>query len=792
MFFALFASSYCKTQYNFDASTRIFTVTAENDADTIDESKIYELFDEGRNWSELVVKGPFKKIPKNAFRGAVNCTKVTLPDTIEGIDTGAFEQNSLLTEFTLPKGCLYVAAYAFMDCENLKTFTYYKRCTNFSSYVFKNAYYLESFVRAKDDDTTPGHPSSFFGDSMFYNCQSLQTVEFPENTVTLGDACFSGAMTLASITLPEGITTIPRECFEGCNQLVTVNLKNIEVVGYHSFAACMAMKELTFSEKLTLIGDGAFASMMALENIDSIIKNNNVEYGAGSFEECSSIKSFKISQKATEIPSYLFSGCSGLSEITMHDNIKTIGKSAFYGTSLTKITIPKNLEEIGSGAFSNTQKLTEFVIPEGCKNFAVENNFLYQKDGNKTIIANPQGKVIENLVIPSGFKKISSGAFAYNKFKTIEFKGEMVEIGDQAFANNAALSGLLKLPKGVKHFGCKCFYNCYALSAVEIPEGTLSLGQECFAKCSKLKSVSFPSSLTDLCEGCFESCKVLTAIDLKNTGTLGEKCFSKCYALSKVTLPENCRELPRFVFSYCSALNTIKLSSTFQVFHAFCFNKAGLTEIEIPETVTNIEVNAFSGTQLKSVIIKSANINVSAYAFSHTRYLKDVEFLGEVTIIGKSAFYNSTVSKIKFHADVKALDQDAFFTTYISEIIYCSTLAVYGEALANLKYSPKIYTTANYDGDKFAGAKVTAKDIKYCPPPRTPAPTPRTPTASPAPTDIPLSRLGKKNYAIIGCTIGGVILVVAVALIVLIPFIMKKKGWAKKETLTESLLTQTV
>ena len=66
----------------------------------------------------------------------------------------------------------------------------------------------------------------------------------------------------------------------------------------------------------------------------------------------------------TSIGSSAFSGCSGLTSVTIPNSVTSIGGSAFRGcTSLTSVTIPNSVTSIGDSAFSNCSSLTSVTIP---------------------------------------------------------------------------------------------------------------------------------------------------------------------------------------------------------------------------------------------------------------------------------------------------------------------------------------------------------------------------------------------------------------------------------------------
>lgn len=66
----------------------------------------------------------------------------------------------------------------------------------------------------------------------------------------------------------------------------------------------------------------------------------------------------------TTLPYKAFSGCKGLTSITIPDSMTTIGESAFEDCSgLTSITIPEGITTIGRDAFNDCNGLTSITIP---------------------------------------------------------------------------------------------------------------------------------------------------------------------------------------------------------------------------------------------------------------------------------------------------------------------------------------------------------------------------------------------------------------------------------------------
>ena len=83
----------------------------------------------------------------------------------------------------------------------------------------------------------------------------------------------------------------------------------------------------------------------------SILGNVTTIIG-GAFSGCSGLTSVTIPNSVTSIGYRAFSGCSGLTSITIPNSVTSIGDVAFSGCSgLTSITIPNSVTSIGDGAF---------------------------------------------------------------------------------------------------------------------------------------------------------------------------------------------------------------------------------------------------------------------------------------------------------------------------------------------------------------------------------------------------------------------------------------------------------
>ena len=86
--------------------------------------------------------------------------------------------------------------------------------------------------------------------------------------------------------------------------------------------------------------------------------------GSSAFSGCSGLTSLTIPSSVTSIGDYAFEGCSGLTSLTIPGSVTIIGDFAFYKCNgLTSVTIPESVSTIGRSAFSGCSGLTSVTIP---------------------------------------------------------------------------------------------------------------------------------------------------------------------------------------------------------------------------------------------------------------------------------------------------------------------------------------------------------------------------------------------------------------------------------------------
>ena len=231
--------------------------------------------------------------------------------------------------------------------------------------------------------------------------------------------------------------------------------------------------------------------------------------------------------KITFIGSSAFSGCSGLTGITIPDSVTSIGGSAFSGCSgLTSITIPDSVTSIDGSAFSGCSGLTSITIPDSVT--SIGDYAFYHCSG------------LTSITIPDS----------------------VTSIGDSAFNGCSGLTSIT-IPDSVTSIGRSIFEYCRGLTSITIPDTVTSIGDSAFSGCSGLTSITIPDAVTSIGDFVFSGCSGLTCITIPGSVTsIGDSAFKGCSGLTNITIPDTVTSIGNSVFYWCSRLTKIIFNGT--------------------------------------------------------------------------------------------------------------------------------------------------------------------------------------------------------------------------------------
>lgn len=277
-----------------------------------------------------------------------------------------------------------IDSYAFEKTENLKKVTISEGITEIREGAFYNCINLTS-VTLPSTITKIGSDRDVYG--VFEYCDNLTKVVMNEgeNDATIGKYAFR-SIGIESLTIPS----------------------NYKTVGVRAFDNCMNLKDLTISEGVTEILEGAFYYCKGLTSvtIPSSIVGLGKSYGdCGVFEDCSELTNVTIKEGINDafIGDYTFM-YTNIDTIEIPKNYKIICDGAFSRcNNLKKAYIPSSVEEIRDNAFLNTRSV-EFYGKQGSntQTFAVNKDYkFYEYTGDLNTIltsdtanVNTGGKII--------------------------------------------------------------------------------------------------------------------------------------------------------------------------------------------------------------------------------------------------------------------------------------------------------------------------------------------------------------------------------------------------------------
>ena len=384
-------------------------------------------FSSCRSLTNINIPNSVTTIGEHAFSDCDSLTSINIPNSVTTIGDGSFEYCVSLTSITIPNSVVTIIGNPFQDWHgNLynesKAFIY-------EDHVLfnKNKTILIAYIAKGTNYTIPNSVTTI-GDSAFWDCDSLTSINIPNSVTTIGKGAFSGCDSLTSINIPNSVTTIGDYAFDDCGSLTSINIPN----------------------SVTTIGEGAFLRCNYLTNIN--IPNSVTTIGKCAFYDCKSLTSINIPNGVTTIGKGAFAWCKSLTSINIPNSVTTIGDEAFrYCASLTNINIPNSVTTIENWAFGGCASLT-------------------------------------NINIPNSVTTIENWAFGgCASLTNINIPNSVTTVGKWAFSGCISLTSI-NIPNSVTTIGGDAFSCCYSLTSINIPNSVTTIGYGAFEKCENLPS----------------------------------------------------------------------------------------------------------------------------------------------------------------------------------------------------------------------------------------------------------------------------------------------------------------
>ena len=348
-------------------------------------------------------------------------------------------------------------------------------------------------------------------------------------------------------------------------------------------------------------------------------------------------------------------------------SVTSIGNSAFSDCSgLTSVTIPNSVTSIGNGAFSGCTGLTSVTI--GNSVTSIGSYAFFGCSG------------LTSVTIPNSVTSIGNGAFSgCTGLTSVTIGNSVTTIGDRAFEECSGLTSVT-IGNSVTSIENYAFYNCIGLTSVTIPNSVTTIGDRAFYNCSGLTSVTIGSSVTSIRDGAFFYCRGLKKVIVKDIAAWCAISFSDSYSnplsyayhiysddnteITDLIIPNSVTNIGNNAFRSCADLTSVTIPNSVTSIGNGAFSGCtGLTSVTIGNSVTNIGSEAFSVCfSLTSVTIPNSVNTIGYAAFQRCYSLTSMTIPNSVTFIGNSAFSGcSGLTSVTIGNSVKSIGNNAFY-----------------------------------------------------------------------------------------------------------------------------------
>lgn len=322
--------------------------------------------------------------------------------------------------------------------------------------------------------------------------------------------------------------------------------------------------------------------------VDLVIPEGITKLKRGAFSDCKGIKSVVLPNSLTEIESGAFNECYSLNKITFGNNLKTIGDGAFYGCNLKNIEFPNSLEYIGNQAFEYTQ--------------------------------------LKKIYIPKNVNHIEKWAFRYTKPQSIEVDSE-----NKYYDSRDNCNAIIDKETNTLIKGC---------SNTNVPNSVETIGSYSFAFCLR-NSIEIPQSVKYIELNAFENCEI-KSITLPNLEYIAPYLGS---VMDKVTMKFKDED---DLLNYLSRqdIGIFYQQDTRFAKRTIYVGDKRLTEVNLPDTTTNIQWYEFAGwTDLKNIVIPPKVQEIGDCAFENCDNLETITILAPLKKIATNCFSNCNALK---------------------------------------------------------------------------------------------------------------------------------------------------
>ncbi len=489
----------------------------------------------------------------------------------------------------------------------------------------------------------------------FANCKSMVSLKIPKNVKVIGAGAFRGCDNLKSVTIAAGLEEIDNQAFADCKNLTSINIPaTTETLESGIFAGDSSLEAVSIDLKNPkfVCRDGVIYSedytrmveMCPGRKADSFALPASVAtIDKYAFWGCKNLKNADISHYMGDVPAFAFSYCKGLTSMEIPPSVNNINAKAFENCrNIEDVIIPASVRYIAPNAFDGCPKLN-IIAPAGSEG----EKFFETFDASAAALADYDD---DEDIITSSVTTTTTTTVSTNEVTTYP-AGDVSksDVSDVSYSNMGAPD----------------------LSGANVIGGTRIVGRSAvvFIDNSKMDVLdqTYTPAVTDV-SGNSVSENAAVFINRKYTIVNGNTIADRSYYGDG--------ELQDFVFPQ----GITKIGD-------FSFARSGLTQIDIPNGVTNIGYGAFYHCDnLSSIRVPNTVTSIEPSAFGRTAWLNnwisgndssDFLIVGDGNLIA----YKGNSAVIGIPQGVKRICGEVFMNhSEITQVALPNSLLEIGEA----------------------------------------------------------------------------------------------------------------
>ena len=453
-------------------------------------------------------------------------------------------------------------------------------------------------------------------------------VVIESGVTTISDWAFEYCDSMTSVTIGPDVTSIGRGAFSDCDALAAVSIPgNVEEIGDYAFDACDSLKNVTLAEGIVSIGENAFCWNWEMESIT--IPSTVKEIGYGAFGGCENLtlnlssgnayfysqngvifsadgtrlvvypakltaSSYTVPASVTDITA-AFMGNQYLKTVTLPSGLEKIGREAFEDCfELTSVNIPSSVTVIDAYAFDYCRALTDVTLPEGLQIIGE--------------CAFSECESLTSITLPQDLMLISWGAFRSSALQAVSIPASVETIEPGAFANCQSLTGITVAAGNETYYAEDgvLFGNEYgSVTLLAYPGG---------------KSGSIYTVDADQVEGsAFVGCVNLKEVTIGSDVNVERDAFDYNLRLEAVTVDSGNT-------SFASKDGVLYELDSNGVCTELIYYPEGKSDAvyDVPATVQEVWYDAFSQSQVKSVLFHEGLTTLCGSAFDGCENLESI------------------------------------------------------------------------------------------------------------------------------------------------------------------------